>query len=605
MTSSEFKNHLVKAASGEPLTAHDASAAFEIILQGGATDVQVAAFVACLHVRGETSLELATASELLRARALRVEAPADAIDIVGTGGDGLDTLNISTASAIVAAACGVVVAKHGNRAQSSRCGSADVLGELGLNLALTPLQIGQCISTVGLGFMFAPNHHSALAHVAGVRKQLGFRTIFNLLGPLCNPAMVNRQLVGVFAEKWLIPFADALKSLGSKRAWIVHGEDGLDEISVTGSTRVAELNGGHVRQFTISPADAGLSVHSMASIVGGDAKANAQAMLRLLEGELGAFRDAVCINVAAALIVAEKVKSLREGVEVAVQALNSGAARRTLENLVRFSSAQSKNILQHISAYKHEEIRVSRLHRPLREVEASAKLAPAVRGFGAALRTKVADDQFALIAEVKKASPSKGLIRVNFDPPAIARAYEQGGAACLSVLTDSPSFQGKNEYLSQARVATNLPVLRKDFMFDPYQVIEARSLGADCILVIMAAVSDEQARDLCSSAVEWGMDVLVEVHDRNELERALQLSPSIIGINNRNLNSFETRLETTEELAQYIPENVTVVAESGINSHTDIVRLAKSGVSVFLVGESLMRQDDIEVATRSLLGAST
>jgi anthranilate phosphoribosyltransferase len=327
MSADHFKTLVGKAASASALTGAEAAEAFDIIMDGKAPELQVAAFLTALHMRGETIEEIAAAADALRARALTVDAPPDAIDTCGTGGDGLGTLNISTAAAIVTAACGVKVAKHGNRALSSKSGSADVLTALGVKIDLTPQQVSKCIDEAGLGFLFAPAHHSAMKHVAIVRQQLGFRTIFNLLGPLCNPARVKKQLVGVFADKWLEPLAHVLHTLGTERAWVVHGADGLDELTVTGPSHIAELNHGQVRRFTISPADAGLSIHRLDKLFGGDATENAAAMTRLFAGEPGAYRDIVCLNAGGSLVVAGKAGSLREGVERAQKVIDSGEAR--------------------------------------------------------------------------------------------------------------------------------------------------------------------------------------------------------------------------------------------------------------------------------------
>jgi anthranilate phosphoribosyltransferase len=332
-----LKLYLARIAEGAVLEEEEARRALDITMAGEADPVEIAGFLMALRMRGETVSEITGAAQAMRARVLRVSAPDDAIDTCGTGGDNVGTYNISTACAFVLAGADVKVAKHGNRAVSSRAGSAQVLEALGVNINLTPSQVSRCIAETGIGFMMAPLHHEAMKHVAPVRQALGTRTIFNLLGPLTNPAGVKRQLVGVYARQWLEPLAHVLQRLGATNAWVVHGGDGLDELTTTAESHVAALENGRVRSFTVMPEEAGLPRATAEALRGGDAQKNAQALRALLEGEAGAYRDIVLLNSAAAFIVAGKAANLLQGVELAKQSLSSGRARAALERLVALS----------------------------------------------------------------------------------------------------------------------------------------------------------------------------------------------------------------------------------------------------------------------------
>ncbi len=334
----DLKPFVAKAAAGQALNRDDARAAFEIIMSGEATPSQIGGFLMALRVRGETVDEIVGAVGAMRARMLTVEAPADAIDIVGTGGDGAGTYNISTLAALIVAGAGVPVAKHGNRALSSKSGTADALSCLGVKLDIGPDAISRCIREAGLGFMFAQQHHSAMRHVGPTRVELGTRTIFNLLGPLSNPAGVTQQLVGVFAPQWVVPVAEVLRDLGSKSVWVVHGE-GLDEITTTGVTQVAALENGEIRSFELTPADFGLEKVLLADLKGGDGAHNAVALKGVLEGDATPYRDISLANAAASLVIAGKAGDLKEGMTLARKSLESDAANATLERLVRVSNA--------------------------------------------------------------------------------------------------------------------------------------------------------------------------------------------------------------------------------------------------------------------------
>ena len=335
---SDLKAIISKVAGGETLTREEAEDAFGIIMSGEATPVQIGAFLTALRLRGETIDEIAGAVKTMRARMTPVSAPEGAMDVVGTGGDGSGSYNISTAAAFVVAGAGVPVAKHGNRALSSRSGAADTLAALGVKLDLTPEQIGACIRDAGIGFMFAPAHHSAMKHVGPARTELGFRTVFNLLGPLSNPASVKRYMLGVFSPEWVAPLAEVLGELGAERAWVVHGSGGLDEISPYGETSVASLDNGRIETFTISPESAGLPVWPAEAIRGGDAEHNAEALRTVLGGEKSAYRDTVLLNAGAALVVAGLADSLTEGVKLAGEVIDAGKASERLEGLVAVSN---------------------------------------------------------------------------------------------------------------------------------------------------------------------------------------------------------------------------------------------------------------------------
>ncbi|MEO3385846.1 anthranilate phosphoribosyltransferase [Mesorhizobium sp. CAU 1741] len=333
----DLKAHIAKAADGTPLTFEEARQAFDIMMSGEATPSQIGGFLMALRTRGETVDEISGAVATMRAKMLPVRAPADAIDIVGTGGDASGTYNVSTCAAFIVAGAGVPVAKHGNRALSSKSGAADALAALGINIEIGPDAISACIEEAGLGFMFAPSHHSAMRHVGPSRVELGTRTIFNLLGPLSNPAGVKRQLVGVFAPRWVEPIAHVLKGLGSESVWVVHG-DGLDEMTTAGMTRVAELKDGEIRTFEISPEDVGLPRARVDDLKGADAAHNAKALRAVLDGQRSAYRDIAIFNAAGALFVAGKARTLTDGLEIASRSIDSGAAAAALDRLIEVSN---------------------------------------------------------------------------------------------------------------------------------------------------------------------------------------------------------------------------------------------------------------------------
>lgn len=335
----DFKSIIGKVATGATLSRDESASAFDAMMSGEATPSQMGALLMGLRVRGETVDEITGAVAAMRDKMLTVTAPADAVDVVGTGGDGSGSVNVSTCASFIVAGCGVTVAKHGNRALSSRSGAADVLASLGVKIDITPEQVGRCIADAGIGFMFAPTHHPAMKNVGPTRVELATRTIFNLLGPLSNPAGVKRQMVGVFSRQWVQPLAQVLKNLGSESAWVVHGSDGLDEITISGPTFVAALEAGEIKTFEITPEEAGLTRAAPESLKGGDANANAAALKAVLLGTPGPYRDVALLNAAAALIIAGRASNLKDAVALGAKSIDSGAAAARLSKLIAVSNS--------------------------------------------------------------------------------------------------------------------------------------------------------------------------------------------------------------------------------------------------------------------------
>ena len=326
-------------STGQSLSRAEAASAFELLMTGQAEPAQIGALLMAMRVRGETVDEITGAAEVMRAKATGVKAPVGSVDTCGTGGDSSGTYNISTCSAFVVAGAGVPVAKHGNKSISSKSGSADVLASLGVNLDVSPEVVETCIDKANIGFMFAPAHHSAMRHVGPVRASLGVRTIFNLLGPLSNPAGAKRQVLGVYDEQWLQPLAEVLRALGSEKLWVVHGADGLDELTITGETKVAALENGEIRTFSVHPEQVGLPLASIDMLKGGDSEVNAQAIKEVLRGQVGPFRDIVLLNAGAALLVSDLAVDLKEGVRLAAQSIDEGKALDCLNNLIDLTSS--------------------------------------------------------------------------------------------------------------------------------------------------------------------------------------------------------------------------------------------------------------------------
>ncbi len=608
---------LHKLGAGQDLSRAEAEGMMHSLMNGEGSDAQIGALLMGLRQKGETIAEIAALARVMREHAAKVNVDFPVLDCCGTGGDGAQTFNVSTTAAFILAAAGVKVAKHGNRALSSRSGSADVLEALGIAVDLKPDAVEDCLREVGIGFMFAPAFHPGVKHVMPARKALGMRTIFNVLGPLSNPAGAEYQLIGVYSPELTEPLARVLMELGTKRAMVVHGS-GLDEVAVHGVTQVSALQDGKVTTYSVSPADFGLVQAPLDALVGGDAQMNATILRSILNGtETGPKRDFVLANAAAGLLVAGKVSSLVEGVKMAEEMIGSGKAMEKVEELreksqriktgklknppAPFIKGVRENLLNEIFAHKRVEVEVRKQQVSLAQIKEKVKDLPLVkRSLLSALQSQ--SSAMALIAEIKRQSPSRGVLQETFDVTALAQTYAKAGAEAISVLTDGRYFGGSLADLEAVRAAVQLPVLQKDFMVDAYQIYEARLYGADAILLIVAMLEDDPLKELMAVAVQLSMEVLVETHTAVEIDRAVKLGAKIIGINARDLSTMQTDLASVEKLAGLVPSDCLLVAESAVESREDVVRLQKAGAKAVLVGTSLMVSRDAGEKIAELMG---
>ena len=584
-----------KISSGTGLKKEEIKKVFLSIMNNKCSDAEIISFLMTLKTKGESVEEITGAAEVLREMSQKLNLSSDKlVDTCGTGGDGQNTFNVSTASAIIASAAGVKIAKHGNKSISSKSGSADLLEYAGINIDLSEEQSQKCFEDNGITFMFAPKYHLAMKNVAKVRRSIKTRTIFNVLGPLSNPANAKFQVLGVYDKELVKPIAEVAKQLGIKRALVVHSQEGLDEISCEKDTFVAELDNGQIKEYRINPKDFGLEPCSLDSLKVKNVEESYKIFLEMLENKNIEAVNIICLNAGAAIYVSGIKSSLKESILYAKEIIESGEGLKKF-NAIKKSmpeKIQTPKILEEILENKEKEVSERKLKIPLEDLVEIDYMKSFRRKFKQALLQKIDQNKAAVIAEIKRASPSLGEINMNIMPAKVASDFEEMGAACLSVLTDAKYFKGSGAILEMAKKGCNLPILRKDFIIDEYQIDESIVMGADCILLIAAALDKNLMEKLYIEAKQKNLDVIVEVHDHNELEAALEINCDIIGINNRNLHTFEVDLNTTIDLIKYINNDQLIIAESGIHSSEDVKTMNDCGINTFLVGESLMTAKD-------------
>tara|TARA_B100001248_G_scaffold63521_1_gene44192 strand:- start:8155 stop:9966 length:1812 start_codon:yes stop_codon:yes gene_type:complete len=584
-----------KFSSGNSLKKNEIKEVFLSIMNNECNDAEIISFLMTLKTKGETVEEITGAAEVLREMSQKLKLNSqELVDTCGTGGDGQNTFNISTASAIVAAAAGVKIAKHGNKSISSKSGSSDLLEFSGINIDLDEEQAQKCFDDNGITFMFAPKYHKAMKNVANVRKSIKTRTIFNVLGPLSNPANAKYQILGVYDKKLILPIAKVIKGLGIKRAMVVHSEEGLDEISCEKDTYIAEVNENEISEYTINPKEFGLEILSLESLKVDSVEESYKIFMNMLENKDETAVNIVSLNAGAAIYISGIKENLKEGIEFAKELIISGKAQKKFEDLKKSmpEKLNTPKILEEILENKAKEVTDRKNKMTVQDLKEITYMYSLKRDFKGALINKISKNKPAVIAEIKRASPSLGELNMNIIPAKVAADFEAMGAACLSVLTDAKYFKGSGAILEMAKKGCGLPVLRKDFIIDEYQIDESVTMGADCILLIVSALDKTLLKNLYDAAKVRDLDVIVEVHDYGELESALEIECDIIGINNRNLHTFDVDLNTSVELVKYIKDDQLIIAESGIHNFEDVKKMNECGINTFLVGESLMTSKD-------------
>jgi anthranilate phosphoribosyltransferase len=611
------------------------------MISGGASQNQIASFITAMSMKGETEDEIRGFVTSMREHASRIAAPPGTVDLCGTGGDGKSTFNISTVASFVVAGAGVPVAKHGNKSVSSRSGSADVLAALGLSFDLEPAAVESCLRDTGIAFMFAPLFHSSMKNVMGPRREIGIRTFFNILGPMANPAGVERQLIGVYDPSFAPVIARVLRGTGTRRAMVVHGS-GMDEISTLGQTKVVDLDGDRITEYEIVPGDYGLDIADPGEVTGGTAMDNARTMLSILKGEDSHRTDIVALNAAAALCVSGKAQDIQEGLDIAFATIRDGNA---IAKLREFSEATQKLELVRQLRMSPELVMARRLHPQAltqRSREISRRLEQEVAGIAggeavlrdldpgllshpssltvlvlsrtlsvmrgslqtlaveSSSRQKLSDaisssKSLSIVGEYKPRSPTSPPLSVPPDPEFVSETYSASDLVGVSVLVEPEFFGGSQELFAGFRNRTEIPLIFKDFVVTAKQLDMARESGADEVLIIAKALTHASLDALAAKSVSLGLEPLVELHDLADLEKLRSCSSydslRLIGLNSRDLRTLVVDIEGMGELRRSIGSDKIVIAESGIGSPADVRRLR--GFDAALIGSMFMGAEDL------------